>query len=418
MIYMRTSPLRCLAACARAQQGTARRMLSSNARLDISPSGWLGPRGNFAPSGSNDPFLGYPTCEETLFTSPPGLINLDTGAPCQALLKRAQEAMVTGFVHWNSRGLASTMQYGPTVGTKHFRTQLANFLTAAYGNDVSSKCLFQTAGATHGFALALSTWFGRTNLERRTCFIEDPTYFLAPAILKDHGFNMDPIPVRASDGIDLARLETRVLAAKAEGRLARPDEAHFAGVVYCIPSYHNPTGSTMNESNRRRLVDFARAHNLLVVADDVYELLHYASSPEPPPRLVSYDLDGKGSGNVLGNGTFSKIMSPGVRCGWVEAHPSLINRLSNAGTISSSGAPAQLMGSILASTIETGEAANVLHDTREMLAERMAAVSAVFAARAPAGCSLSVPSGGMCAWLSLPEHVDVHAVLVAARRRG
>lgn len=174
----------------------------------------------------------------------------------------------------------------------------------------------------------------------------------------------------------------------------------------------------MNEVNRRRLVDFARAHNLLVVADDVYELLHYASSPEPPPRLVSYDLDGKGSGNVLGNGTFSKIMSPGVRCGWVEAHPSLINRLSNAGTISSSGAPAQLMGSILASTIETGEAANVLHATREMLAERMAAVSAAFAVRAPAGCSLSVPSGGMCAWLSLPEHVDVHAVLVAARRRG
>ena len=356
--------------------------------------------------------------------------------------------MLRAATHWRALQPSTTMQYGPCSGTSVFRTRLANFLTDAYvdgqQNPVSSEHLFQTSGATHGLSLALTTWFGRTPLERRTAFLEDPSYFLAPSMLREHGFQLNPVPLasRSSstavgrhatehDGIDLDFLEKSVLDAKAAGRLAKPDEAQYAAVVYVIPTYHNPTGATMPPAARQRLVDLARAHNLLVVSDDVYELLHYPASaapaapadirPRPPPRLVSYDLgDGAAGcgGHVLSNGTFSKIMSPGVRCGWIEAHPALIRMLSNAAIVSSSGGSAQLMGSMLASAIETGEAAHMLHTTRALLARRMAAVRDAFAACAPRGCALTVPDGGMCAWLSLPEELDAHAVLVASRRRG
>jgi DNA-binding transcriptional MocR family regulator len=253
--------------------------------------------------------------------------------------------------------------------------------------------------------------------------VGSPTYFLAPSMIEEHGFNMLPVPMTRSaphQGLDLDALEMRVLEARANGALASADEAPFSGLVYCIPSYHNPTGATMPVAARERLVRMAREFNLLVLSDDVYELLHHCSPRGPqatrPPRLVSFD--GEGPGHVVSNGTFSKVISPGVRCGWIEARPELISHISRSAALSSSGGSTQLMGSLIGGAIECGAADEMLEVTRATLSSRMAAITATFNARAPQGCELTVPSGGMCAWLRLPEQLDSHAVLVAARRRG
>jgi DNA-binding transcriptional MocR family regulator len=94
----------------------------------------------------------------------------------------------------------------------------------------------------------------------------------------------------------------------------------------------------MPAATRRRLVQLARDHDLLIVSDDVYELLQHKHDPSRPHRLAWYDrheLD-HGGMHVLGNSTFSKILGPGVRVGWIESHPALIERLSNSATVSSS----------------------------------------------------------------------------------
>lgn len=380
-------------------------------QLAIAPQGWLGPRGNFAPPEAADPFLSYPRCKETLFTEPPGLINLDTGAPCQRLLAGGQDVLQKGMMHWLAQeGAHKAMQYGPVEGTLAFRQALGNFLQKQYGDSVDADCLFQTHGATHGLALALQVFFGRAT--EKVAFLEDPTYFLAPAMLREQGFDLVPVATKGDrSGMDLDALEAEVCAAKAAGRLS--DTADFAGVVYCIPTFHNPTGSVMPASSRQRLVEIAQRYNLLVVSDDVYELLRYPEC-ETPPRLVSYDT---GPGHVLANGTFSKILGPGVRCGWIEAAPRLVQALATSATVSSSGASAQLPGALVAAAIEAGALEVFLAETRSTYAARMAAVHAASDALPP-GCHLRVPAGGMCAWLELPPDVDSHAVLVAARAQG
>ena len=184
----------------------------ARSRLVIAPEGWLGPRGNFAPAQASDPFLQWPRCEETLFTSPPGLINLDTGAPCAHLLSQAQQVLLAGVEHWHAQPRSITsMQYGPVEGTGAFRRALAQFLSTQYaphGAGVSPDSLLQTSGATHGLALALQVFFGRAAPERKMVFIEDPTYFLAPKMFAEQGFQLTPVPLRpnaggSTDGIDL-----------------------------------------------------------------------------------------------------------------------------------------------------------------------------------------------------------------------
>lgn len=211
----------------------------------------------------------------------------------------------------------------------------------------------------------------------------------------------------------------RVLLAKARGELDGADD--FAAVVYTVPSHQNPTGAVMPADARRRLVRLAREHRLLVIADDVYELLHYGAPQQQ--RLVAYDLTpcpqrGTTAGNVLSNSTFSKIFGPGVRCGWIEAAEPLIASLAASAVVSSSGANAQLTGGILTSVMASGEQDSLLDHTIGALRERMQRLQAAFREHAPPGYTLSAPTGGMCAWLTMPAYVDSHAVLMEARRRG
>ena len=138
-------------------------------------------------------------------------------------------------------------------------------------------------------------------------FVEDPTYFLALDIFRHHGLQVVGIEVD-DDGLSIDALE----AALAE---------HRPAFVYVIPAFQNPTGVTMAPHRRARLLELAERHDFLVVADEVYQLLRYAGS-DVPPMAASVD-----TGRVLSLGTFSKILAPGLRLGWIQAGPSLIDRL-------------------------------------------------------------------------------------------
>lgn len=153
-----------------------------------------------------------------------------------------------------------------------------------------------------------------------------------------------------SDGMDMESLEMEINLAEesqkpggcatrlsSSGQFAR----QYAGLVFVVPTFGNPTGATLPDERRRRLVTLARRHNLLVLSDDVYQLLPFPGVT-PPPRLVSYDLAmGAGSPggkcHVLSNGSFSKLIGPGVRLGWLEGGPAITEQLLRSGVLESSG---------------------------------------------------------------------------------
>ena len=119
----------------------------------------------------------------------------------------------------------------------------------------------------------------------------------------------------------------------------RPHGKIYKHVIYCVPSFSNPSGKTMPRARREELVRVARRFDALVVADDVYDFLSWGtalgSQNSTLPRLVDIDrvLDGGPHdrfGNVLSNGSFSKLIGPGCRVGWAEGTPSFIHGLSEA----------------------------------------------------------------------------------------
>jgi DNA-binding transcriptional MocR family regulator len=140
----------------------------------------------------------------------------------------------------------------------------------------------------------------------------------------------------------------------------------YKHIIYCVPSFSNPTGRCMTLSCREDLVLLAREFDALIISDDVYDFLWWpaaATDTAPPfrailPRLVDIDRALPGTtpfGNALSNGSFSKICAPGVRTGWVEAAPALAHAASQAGSSRSGGAPSGLAASLLAAAAHAGD---------------------------------------------------------------
>lgn len=115
----------------------------------------------------------------------------------------------------------------------------------------------------------------------------------------------------------------------------------YKHVIYCVPTFANPSGKTMPRARREALVRLARRYDALVITDDVYDFLSWGTSQDPgsvsgpPARLVDIDRvldDGPQDrfGNVVSNGSFSKLIGPGCRVGWAEGMPDFIYGLSEA----------------------------------------------------------------------------------------
>jgi len=179
---------------------------------------------------------------------------------------------------------------------------------------VASEELVTTSGATSGLQLLATVLLDKNGI----VFVEDPTYFISSSILaKDLGLKVVPVPM-AEDGIDMEELKKAVQREKTGGVC---EQDRFWAMVYTIPTYHNPTGKTMSPEKGRMLIELASQEKMLVVCDDVYNLLTY--SPLPYSRLRA--LQQKPENCVISNGTFSKILAPGVRLGWIEAPPGIVS---------------------------------------------------------------------------------------------
>ena len=254
--------------------------------------------------------------------------------------------------------------------------------------------LVTTCGATSGLQLLATVLLDKNGI----VFVEDPTYFISSSILaKDLGLKVVPVPM-AKDGIDIEELKKAVLMEKTGGIC---DQDRFWAMVYTIPTYHNPTGKTMSPEKGRMLIELATQENMLVVCDDVYNLLTY--SPLPFSRLRA--LQQKHENCVISNGTFSKILAPGVRLGWIEAPPAIVSRLAASGFLQSGGSMNNVTSGIVTSLLSLGLLDVQLDHCKQVYGTRMSTALRELEGL-PEGWHVESPGGGYFLWITAPQDLS------------
>lgn len=197
---------------------------------------------------------------------------------------------------------AGLLCYGPRAGYGPLREQVARRLQV-HGIRATVDEILITNGSQHGLDLIIRLLADRT----RGVVVEAPTYAMMLPLLRIHQTPIIPVPMQR-DGMDLDALE----AALTRGR---------AGFVYTMPNFHNPTGISTTQEHRERLLGLCEHHGVPLVEDGFEEEMKYFGKVSLP--IKSMDTRGV----VLYLGTFSKILMPGLRIGWVAADRDCIQRL-------------------------------------------------------------------------------------------
>merc|ERR1719263_2076147 len=144
------------------------------------------------------------------------------------------------------------------------------------------------------------------------------------------------------------------------------EQAGKVKLVYTVPVHHNPTGVIMSNDKRKKLVELAKAYKFMIIADEAYQLLNF----EPTGVLPLFYHDDPADPRVLSCGTFSKLIGPGVKVGWVQAAPSLIKPLQDIGFIDSGNNPVIFSSCNLIDFVESGNLARHIEKASKDLGGR------------------------------------------------
>ncbi len=323
---------------------------------------------------------------------PPDVIDFGAGQPSMHLLPLAllREAAASRLADNDAAYLA----YGAIQGDGHFRQVLADYLAEHYQMQVDYDSLFVTGGASQGLDL-ICTLFSRPG---DTIFVEEPSYFLALRIFADHGLNIVSLPMD-DQGLIVEAVEHEL-------------SQHTPAFLYTIPTFHNPTSVTLAAERRNRLVQLSRQHDLVIVADEVYHLLSYAAAPPPP--LASHSDHSP----IISLGSFSKIMAPGLRLGWIQAGAKLINRFVGCGLVDSGGSLNHLISGVMRSAIELGLLEKQLTNLNSVYSKRKIALSNALRELLPDSVRFVEPDGGFFIWLEFADTFDTVKMLAVARQHN
>ena len=309
------------------------------------------------------------------------VVDLARGDPGPELLPAA---LVRAAADRATAGLdPNLLQYGHEQGDAGFRAALATWLEAEGAGEVAPERLFVTAGASLALHLvcALFTRPGERVL------VADPTYHLALAQFADHDLHVEGV---ASDA------EGIVPEALAAALAAAP-----AALLYLVPAYANPSGATMSPVRQQAVVRLAERHGVRVVADEVYRLTGFAEA-DRPRSLAASQAD-----HVLSLNSVSKVLSPGLRLGWIEGPPADLERLARSGVLRSGGGLNPFVAAVVREAIVSGALHAHLQRVRAVLAERHEVLVDALRRDLPQARFTPV-AGGYFLWLRLPG-LDVRA---------
>lgn len=284
------------------------------------------------------------------------------------------------------------LQYHPAAGYPPLRRYLATYL-AQLGVDARPEEILVVNGSQQGFDLIARTFLDAGD----AVAIEQPTYPRAMEVFRACGAQLLGVPWDG-DGPRADALE-RLLT------------RHRPKFFYCQPSAHNPTGLRMTPEAGRRLLLAAARHQVPIVEDGFGGSLGYGRRPATPLKAADRD------GYVIYIGTFSKVLFPGLRLGWLVAQPDAIERLEAAKQVADLHTSALIQAAVLR-FCERGLLDRHVIRVGGEYARRRGVLLAALRRRMPKTVTWTEPSGGFALLLTLPAGLSAAALLPRALERG
>jgi 2-aminoadipate transaminase len=309
----------------------------------------------------------------------PGIISFAGGFPDSAMFD------VAGLREASQRALdeepGGALQYGATEGYEPLRSQLAAFMQAKGVADIAPQQLIVTTGSQQALDL-----LGKTMISPGDkVIVEGPTFLATIQCFRLYGAELVSAPVDAQ-GVQTDVLE-RLIA------------EHRPKFVYLIPTFGNPSGALLARERRIKVLELAVKYETLVVEDDPYGDLYFGEPP--PPSILALSAQVPGSREWIAHcGSLSKVLSPGLRVGWLVAPPALLanatmcKQFSDAHTSTFAQATA-------AQYLRSGRMPATLDNVRRVYAERAQAMGSALQRELGDAIAFTQPQGGLFFWARL-----------------
>jgi len=295
-----------------------------------------------------------------------------------------------------SKDGGKVLQYGITEGYAPLRESIAARMKGK-GMDATTDNVLVVSGSQQVIDLV-----GKVFIDPKDVIVvSGPTYLAALTGFATYQAAFEPIPID-EDNMRLDLFEERVK------KLAK--RSNQPKVVYVLPNFQNPAGVTMPEANRKRLVDMASEYDFIILEDDPYGELRYVGEHLKP--IKAFDDEGR----VIYMGTFSKVLSPGLRVGWVVAHPEILKKLIIA------------KQSTDVCTNVLGQAIAHEYMARGLMDRQIAKICEIYGRKLrlmldgmdefmPEGVTWMKPQGGMFLWATLPDGIESPTLLEKALKK-
>jgi 2-aminoadipate transaminase len=322
------------------------------------------------------------------------VISLSGGLPDTSTFPSDSYAALMGQVA--AQSCARALQYGPTDGSEVIKHCIVEVM-AAEGMRIEPSDLLVTTGGQQAIDLLCKSLIDPGDV----IIAEAPTY--PGAIPTFCAYEAEVIQIALDeDGMRVDELESTLAALAREGR--RPK------FLYTVPTFQNPAGVTLSLERRHALIRIARAHELLIMEDNPYGMLRYEG--EPLPTLYSLDDE-----LVVYTGTFSKILSPGVRLGWAVAPAPILDQMQS-GKQGADLCSSPITQYFVAAYFDSGPWGDYLGSLIEIYRRRRDAMLEAMTEHFPREVRWTHPQGGLFIWATLPDYIDTTDMLARALRQN
>jgi 2-aminoadipate transaminase len=306
----------------------------------------------------------------------PGIISFAGGFPDSAMFD------VDGIREASQRVLTEqpgpALQYGATEGHPPLREAIARFMADKGVQGLGASDLIVTTGSQQALDLIAKTLLEPGD----TALVEAPTFLATIQCFRLYGPQVLGVPIDA-EGVRVDLLEERVIR-------------HRPKLIYLIPTFGNPSGAMLSLERRLQILRLAVQHQVVVVEDDPYGDLYFGTAP--PPSLLALSDQVPGSRDwLLHCGSLSKVLSPGLRVGWLIAPPALLQRATMCKQFSDAHTSTYAQATA-AEYLHSGRMPATLAHVRQVYGQRAAAMGAALQRELGDAFSFNQPQGGLFFW--------------------